>query len=246
MLQNLKVLYVEDEEFTRQQMSKLLKRRVGKVIVAENGKEGLELYNQHKPDIIIADLIMPVMGGLEMIKNIREVDQESFIVITTASGDPDSILRTVNVGINKYLIKPLDADKLTAVLEDISSIKTIQSKSDVVIDEERKKEFENRIKKAFSFYIKKATGKGPRDVSAFIRGNQIEIKAYEVLTAFEKSLMESESNTKYVEMNRKLFYSIQQTKIEAIISDIIERKVHVNKFTTNIHLDMDNLEILIL
>jgi YesN/AraC family two-component response regulator len=245
LLQNLKLLYVEDEAFTRKQLSKLLKRRVGKLMIAENGKQGIELYEKHRPEIVIVDLIMPVMGGLEMIKKIREIDHTSFIIVTTAIGDTESILSTVDEGISKYLIKPLDADLLSEVLEEIAVIHAERSNMPIRIDMDQKKDFENTIKKEFSFHIKKATGKGPKEVSAFIHGQYVDIKAYEVLTAFEKSLMENKGNSKYVEMNRKLFYSIQADKIEALISEVIQRKVLLNRVTTDVVLNMDNIELVI-
>ncbi len=245
LLQNLKLLYVEDEAFTRKQMSKLLKRRVGKLLIAENGQMGMDLYEKHRPEIVIVDLIMPVMGGLEMIRRIREIDHSAFVIVTTAIGETESILNTVDAGISKYLIKPLDAELLSKVLEEIAVIHAERTDMPVCIDMEQKKDFENTIKREFSFHIKRATGKGPKDVSAFIHGQYIDIKAYEVLTAFEKSLMENKGNSKYVEMNRKLFYSIQSDKIEGLVSSIIQRKVLMNRVLTDVALNMDNIELVI-
>ena len=66
LLANLKVLYVEDEEFHREQLGIFLKRRVGKLYLAENGKDGLNKFKELNPDIIITDLKMPEMDGIEM------------------------------------------------------------------------------------------------------------------------------------------------------------------------------------
>ncbi len=245
VLQNLKLLYVEDEDFTRKQMAKLLKRQVGKLITAENGAHGLDLFDLHKPDIVIADLIMPVMGGLELIKEIRKRDSSCFIIITTAIGDTDSILKTVDVGIDKYLIKPLNADDLNAALEDITLKAVKRGGTQVAFESAQKKEYELSIRKKFSHMLKKSTGKGPVDVSVFISGNTIEIKAFEVLTSLEKSLMENRTNIKYVEMNRKLYYSIQQNNIESLISEVLGRKVEISGMVPNAQLDLDNLSLTI-
>lgn len=119
LLHNLRVLYVEDEELTRKEMSKFLRRRIGKLYLAENGKEGLEIYKDQRPDIVIADLVMPTMGGIEMIERIRSMGDTCFIMITSALGDVDSILETVDIGIEKYIIKPIDTDKLVESLIDV-------------------------------------------------------------------------------------------------------------------------------
>ena len=66
LLANLKVLYVEDEEFHREQLGIFLKRRVGKLYLAENGKDGLNKFKEFNPDIVITDLKMPEMDGIEM------------------------------------------------------------------------------------------------------------------------------------------------------------------------------------
>ena len=73
LLKNIKILYVEDDEQAREELQDVLKRRAGKVMIAENGKQGLELYRDFLPDIILADLYMPEMDGIEMIRRIRDL-----------------------------------------------------------------------------------------------------------------------------------------------------------------------------
>jgi len=71
-LQNISVVYAEDEDSVRAQVATFLSRRVKEIYSAQNGEEGLRLTKEHNPDIVITDLEMPVMNGLEMIKKIRE------------------------------------------------------------------------------------------------------------------------------------------------------------------------------
>ncbi|WP_432407845.1 Na-translocating system protein MpsC family protein [Wukongibacter sp. M2B1] len=246
LLNNLKVLYVEDEEVTRKEMEKFLKRRIGKLYLAENGKEGLEVYREQRPDIVIADLVMPIMGGMEMIEQIRRMDDICFIMITSALGDVDSILETVDIGIEKYIIKPIDTDKLVDSLVDVGMKVFKRNTSFLLIDKEKKKETEDSIKREISYFIKKSTGKGPKDVSVFIKGNIIEIRAYETLTSFEKSILDNKKNNIVVDQNRKLFYSIQSKQIEQIISKIIKSKVRINNVMTNSLINKDIIKIAIL
>ena len=74
ILSRLTVLYVEDEEVTRELYSLFLSSIVGVLITAENGAEGLKAYHRHQPDIIITDIMMPVMDGLEMLKQVRTLN----------------------------------------------------------------------------------------------------------------------------------------------------------------------------
>lgn len=90
ILKNINVLYVEDEQDVREFTSKTISTIVNKVVVAENGKEGLEKFYEN-PDLnlILTDINMPKMGGLDMCAKIRETDEEIPIVITSAHSDPD-------------------------------------------------------------------------------------------------------------------------------------------------------------
>ena len=81
ILKNMKVLYVEDDEAAREELADVLKRRVGKVLVGENGQRGLELYEDFRPDIIIADFYMPELDGIEMLKQLREQGSEARAVV---------------------------------------------------------------------------------------------------------------------------------------------------------------------
>ncbi len=95
ILKNINVLYVEDEDDVREFTSKTISTIVNKVVVACNGKEGLEEFNKN-PDInlILTDINMPKMGGLEMCEEIRKEDKEIPIVITSAHSDPSFLKKS--------------------------------------------------------------------------------------------------------------------------------------------------------
>jgi len=80
---DISLLYVEDERVTREQVSRILQRIVTELYVAENGQEGLKLYQEKRPDIILTDIMMPVMDGLEMCREIRRLDRESQLIMLT-------------------------------------------------------------------------------------------------------------------------------------------------------------------
>lgn len=111
------VLYVEDEEFTRAAVSAPLGRRVQTLLQAENGREGLELFRLHQPGIVITDVRMPVMDGLTMAREIKKLDEKTQIIVTTAHNDTNYFLDAIDIGIDRYVLKPIDHEKLFSGLE---------------------------------------------------------------------------------------------------------------------------------
>ncbi len=111
------VLYVEDEELTRAAVSAPLGRRVKTLLQAKNGKEGLELFRQHRPGIVITDIRMPVMDGLAMAREIKALDEKTQIIVTTAHNDTRYFLDAIDIGIDRYVLKPIDHEKLFSGLE---------------------------------------------------------------------------------------------------------------------------------
>ena len=86
-LKTITILYVEDEDMMRANLAILLGRKIRTVELAANGQEGVEKFQQCNPDLIITDLEMPVMNGLEMIERIREINRDVPIIILTAFSD---------------------------------------------------------------------------------------------------------------------------------------------------------------
>lgn len=122
----LKVLYVEDEIIVREPFAEMLNRRVQQVITAENGQEGLTLYQEHKPDIIITDIKMPVMDGLTMVDHIRATDKQIPVIITTAFEFKDYLKKSIEVGVNKYLVKPIERSAVDQALAEMARLVEFQ------------------------------------------------------------------------------------------------------------------------
>ncbi|MDA8432030.1 MAG: response regulator, partial [Nitrospiraceae bacterium] len=81
------VLYVEDEPLTRQVVARMLGRRIAELYEASNGQEGLALFKERRPDIVISDIMMPLMDGIEMSREIKSLDKGARIILTTAYSD---------------------------------------------------------------------------------------------------------------------------------------------------------------
>lgn len=120
LLQRMSVLYVEDDEVTKKNLTRFLERRVGRLFVAEDGERGVELFREHKPDILITDIRMPRMDGLTMIRRIREVVDQVPVVITTAYSDVDYLMQAIDLGVDKFIKKPIVHKQLLYTLEQIA------------------------------------------------------------------------------------------------------------------------------
>ncbi|MEA2091414.1 MAG: response regulator, partial [Campylobacterota bacterium] len=92
--QDLTVLYVEDEDSTRNQISQILKLFFKEVVVCENGFEALQSYKQNSTDLVITDLTMPKMSGLEMVKKIKEFNHNQHAIILTAHNSSENLMQT--------------------------------------------------------------------------------------------------------------------------------------------------------
>ncbi len=135
ILKQFSLLYVEDDEHISQQLAQFLKRRVGDFYMAANGAEGLELFRAHQPDIVVSDILMPEMNGLEMAARIRALDPHVPIILTTAFNEIDYFLKAIEIGIDGYVVKPVDAGLLGKAL----------LKSARVLHQKRELETKNRL-----------------------------------------------------------------------------------------------------
>lgn len=113
-LKQMTVLFAEDEDLPRKSIGNFLKRQVGALDLAANGKEGLELFMAHRPAIIITDLEMPEMNGMEMIRRIREMEESVPIIITTGYDDDEHRCELAD----RTLIKPIVFSKLLQAIEE--------------------------------------------------------------------------------------------------------------------------------
>ncbi|CAM4066340.1 butyrate response regulator transcription factor BumR [Campylobacter hepaticus] len=122
MLQDRKdliILVVEDEAKARESLINILSNRFSKVIGAQNGDEGFKKFKKFKPDLVIIDIAMPIMDGLDMAREIKEISNDVPIVVLSAYSEKERLLRSIDIGIDKYLIKPIDIEELFKVLDSL-------------------------------------------------------------------------------------------------------------------------------
>ncbi len=121
----LKVLYVEDNEMTREQTLKVLGSFFDDIDIAVDGVCGLEQYKEHH-DLVICDIIMPNMNGVEMAKAIQKKNHHQNIIVVTAHNTSEQLQELMGIGITNYIHKPIKIDSLTSELQKV--IKNIEGK----------------------------------------------------------------------------------------------------------------------
>ncbi|MDX4036269.1 response regulator transcription factor [Aliarcobacter skirrowii] len=137
-MKNLKVLIVEDEIDLANLIKSSIKELFFKVVIAKDGLEAIKKFDSFKPDIIISDIMMPNLNGLEMSKKIKEKYSETPIVILSAHSHKEMLLEAINLGISKYFIKPFDIEEFIEYLKELSKKinknKSIKLKDNFVFD----------------------------------------------------------------------------------------------------------------
>lgn len=119
-VRNLTALYIEDDHQTRKETKGLLGEIFRRVLEAKNGKEGLEIFTREKVDLIITDIHMPIMDGLEMIKEIRKVNKDIPVIVISAHTETEALIKSIELGVDGYVLKPLNLRQLTDTLERVA------------------------------------------------------------------------------------------------------------------------------
>ncbi len=117
MQQQLTVLVVDDDKITTAILKNMLARYADQVIVASNGEEGLERFREYRPEIVLSDINMPKMGGLEMVEKIRSIDEHVKIAIFTNFENRDILLKAIQIGVNQFFSKPFEAKTFAQVIQ---------------------------------------------------------------------------------------------------------------------------------
>lgn len=122
ILNNIKLLYVEDDMVLRSELSNLFNKLFKGVVTGIDGEDGLEKFKENynsdeKIDIVLSDINMPNMNGLEMVKNIKGIDEDIPIIFLTAYSDKNFLLEALQLHVSDYLIKPFNVEELFKKME---------------------------------------------------------------------------------------------------------------------------------
>jgi YesN/AraC family two-component response regulator len=133
-VKEITLLYVEDDDNTREELVFFLENKVKKLYIAKNGQEGFELFEKYQPDMIITDIQMPVMNGIKMVKLIKQVNKNIPIVFITAFNDADNLYEAIKLNITNYLTKPLNLFALSEVLSSIAKNITLENENKKIVN----------------------------------------------------------------------------------------------------------------
>jgi signal transduction histidine kinase len=114
---DISLLYVEDEAATREQVARVLTARGYRLTVAEDGMQGLEIFDELSPDIVLTDIMMPHLNGLEMARAMRVHTPDIQIACMTAFSDTSYLIEAIDVGINQFVLKPVEFHRLFTALD---------------------------------------------------------------------------------------------------------------------------------
>jgi len=141
---HISLLYVEDEKILRSVYERILRPKVATLLMADNGEEGFQKYQEYQPDLILTDIKMPVMNGLDMIRKIRKLNPNARVIIMSAYGESHYFMRAIENGVKSFLPKPVDNDKLLAVISE--QVREIQLERDVKSEEQKRKKAERELR----------------------------------------------------------------------------------------------------
>lgn len=123
---SLRILLIDDHTLFREGLESLLAHRGIKMVASVgSGEEGLELAAELKPDVVLLDMRMPGMGGLEVLRRIRQQGLEMAVVMLTTSTDERDLIESLRAGAQGYLLKDMEPDALVVALRDIVAGKTV-------------------------------------------------------------------------------------------------------------------------
>jgi len=127
-LKSLRILYIEDDASIRTTITKVLRYFSDAIFAVESAEEAIKSYMHFQPDIIICDINLPGMNGIEFVKWVRQFDEKSQIFLLTAYTDKEYLLEAVKLSLVDYLTKPIDFTMLEKTLKNAAR-KVIQNKT---------------------------------------------------------------------------------------------------------------------
>lgn len=132
------VLVIDDDPLIRKTLSSYLSKKGFEAVVAEDGEEGIQKYEEHIPDLVILDIRLPDVDGLEVLGRIREKNPNASIIIMTAYDDMKTTIEAIKSGAFEYLVKPLDYVELDLTIDKAFQIRSLEDKVSYLVEEKQK------------------------------------------------------------------------------------------------------------
>ncbi len=203
----LKILYVEDHKETRDAMLMILEDTFAEVCVAVDGEDGLEKFKRSSYALIISDINMPKLSGIDMLRIIRQEDKEIPILVLSAHSDSSYFVDTIHIGIEGYLLKPIEIDQFDYIVE-----KTINK----MMLEEQRQHYEEELRRS-NIELELAT----KAKDKFLANMSHEIRTpMNAIIGLSHILLDTQLNTKQRDYVEKI--NTSGTLLLGIINDILD------------------------
>jgi len=189
----LRVLYVEDDENLRLETTKIIERIFDKVDIASDGKEGYAAFISEHYDLVITDIEMPHLNGIEMSRNIRSQNRHTPIVVVSAYSNTDYLMEAIGIGIDYYILKPIKMPSLIDTL--FAAVKRVTDKR--LADQFRQREISEKVQKAGQNMLAEITNISPNPTIVYTNGGIVFMnRAFQELFEEEdlKNLVENEQH----------------------------------------------------
>lgn len=115
------VLIVDDSDFMRNLLREILEGEYEIVAEAENGVEAVELYQEHEPDVVMMDIVMPIRDGIEATEAIKEHDSSATVIMCTSVGQEEQMKNAIRAGASGYITKPFQKPSVLAELDQVAT-----------------------------------------------------------------------------------------------------------------------------
>ena len=150
----LRVLIADDIQETRRNTRLMLSmiENVEVIAIASNGRQAVEMTREHRPDVVLLDVAMPEMNGLEAFSHIKQIKPNTGGIIISAQRESEILREAVSLGVHDYLFKPFTIDQLEEALEKAS--KHLVEQQDIMRDQQVKERNENYLKQLASEYVR--------------------------------------------------------------------------------------------
>ncbi|MDZ7819884.1 MAG: response regulator [Aliarcobacter sp.] len=249
ILQNISkdfnILFVEDSKALQKQVVLFLGKFFKNVYVANDGIEGIELYKEHKPDLILTDLTMPRMNGHDMIREIKKLNADIEIIILSAHSDPETLMTSFHIGVSDFIQKPITAPKMINVfLKVLSNIKRKREQVQTFVKNNIVSENEDILNFIFESDFKLDLINYYRGIPIINSAKIIKIDGDEVLikTSFLQLMAikyEGVTTIDSSEVNENLFCKLISMDVENYTATLKRQKVF---FPTSKHRNLSKVE----
>ncbi len=118
-----KIMLVDDAAFMRMMIKNTLQQNgYTEIVEAENGERAVSLYSTEKPDLILMDITMPIMDGLEALRHLKEIDNTVKVVMCSAMGQEAMVVEALKLGAKDFIVKPFKPDRIMKTVHGILEV----------------------------------------------------------------------------------------------------------------------------